>query len=106
MEPKPTIGRIVHYTLSESDAEQINRRRTTGHSIKDRIDHDRWPLGAQAHIGNPVFVGQVIPAVVVNQFGDGSTLNLHCLLDGNDTFWALSRLEGGQPGNWCWPPRV
>ena len=29
----PTIGRIVHYRLSEDDAAQINRRRTTGHSI-------------------------------------------------------------------------
>ena len=25
--PIPTVGRIVHYTLSESDAEAINRRR-------------------------------------------------------------------------------
>ena len=61
----PTIGRIVLYTLSEQDAVQINRRRTIGSAIADRLAYDRgdlmmkaWPTGAQAHIGNDAKEGQ------------------------------------------------
>jgi len=48
--------------------------------------------------------GEQYPAVVVRTFG-GTTVNLHVLLDGNDTYWATSRMEGDDPGQWSWPPR-
>ncbi|MGW4403445.1 hypothetical protein ACWEJ6_05415 [Nonomuraea sp. NPDC004702] len=32
--------------------------------------------------------------------------NLQVHLDGNDTYWVTSRIEGGQPGTWHWPPRA
>lgn len=95
----PTLGRIVHYVLSEADAEAVNRRRddfdtaTPGHT------------GLQAHVGNRAEAGQVFPATVVRTFG-GDAANLQVSLDGTDTYWATSRQEGDQPGTWCWPPRV
>jgi len=35
-----TVGRIVHYRLSEDDGYQVNRRRTSGAAIAERL-----PLG-------------------------------------------------------------
>lgn len=101
----PTLGRIVIYTLSQSDAEQINRRRTDTYSIKTMVDNDKWPSGAQAHIGNTVSEWNKFPAVVVRTFG-GEYCNLQVLLDGNDTFWASSRCEGFGPNTWSWPERI
>jgi hypothetical protein len=111
-----TIGRTVHYTLNAQDAIEINRRRTTGREIADRIqskivnpqggsDVVAWPVGAQAHIGNNAEAGQVYPAVSVRVWSPGMA-NLQVLLDGNDVYWATSRHEGTEPGTWAWPPRA
>jgi hypothetical protein len=89
----PSLGRIVHYRLSEHDVAEIDRespRRTGG-------------VGVQR---NPVSVGQVYPAQVVATFGSGTTANLAVQLDGAAQHWATSRVEGDSPGTWCWPPRV
>jgi hypothetical protein len=103
-----TIGRTVLYTLTPSDAEQINRRRTTGTAIAERI---KWPLGAQAHIGNSAYAEESYPMVVVrvwpDEFGPGIPgVNGQVLLDGNDTFWVTSAKEGMEPGTWHWPVRT
>lgn len=41
---------------------------------------------------------------------DAGTVNLQVYLDGNDTYWATSRVraenETGEQGQWHWPPRV
>lgn len=105
-----TIGRIVLYKLTEQDAAQINRRRTTGNSIADRIKEEKWPLGAQAHIGNYATVGEIYPMIVsrvwLNEFGaDIHGINGQVLLDGNDTLWVASAREGELPGQWAWPKR-
>lgn len=102
-----SLGRTVHYTLSEEDAKQINRRRTNGGHIAERMKTEppQWPAGAQAHIGNDVEAGQVYPAVAVRVWSAGYA-NFQVSLDGNDTYWATSRTEGTQPGTWAWPPRV
>lgn len=113
-----TLGRTVYYMLSEEDAKQINRRRTSGGSIAARMKNAippqegqnsdtiyGWPAGAQAHIGNEVEAGQVYPAVAVRIWSTGCA-NFQVSLDGNDTYWATSRTEGTQPGTWAWPPRV
>ena len=85
---KPSIGRIVHYTLSKYDVDVIqNRRKEDG------------------TYGNAVREGDVYPAVVVRTF-HGESINAQVLLDGPDSFWACSRNEGDQPGTWAWPPRV
>jgi len=111
----PTIGRIVLYTLSAQDAEQINRRRTTGTAIAERMSYDSgdpmmkaWPAGAQAHIGNEAREGQTVPATVVAVWSD-TCVNLHCLLDGTDAYWATSRNLGNEMnvnGFWLWPTRA
>lgn len=109
----PSPGRIVHYMLTAQDAEQINRRRTTGRNIADRIQAEKWPLGAQAHIGNQAAEGDVYPAMIVRVFqpSDVGTSNLQVFLDGNDIFWATSRGQVApdstdKKGLWFEPPRV
>lgn len=96
-----TIGRIVLYTLTEQDAAEINRRRTTSSKIADSV----WPLGAQAHLGNSVEAGQVYPMIVTKIWSAGC-VNGQVLLDGNDCLWATSATEGEQGHQWHWPPRV
>ena len=91
-----TIGRIVHYTLTEQDASLISSRRAA----------QAFPAGIVGR-HNAVSPGDTYPAMVVRTFG-GSGANLRVLLDGDDTYWATSRTEGepGEQGRWVWPPRV
>lgn len=101
--PEPTIGRIVHYKLDPLDVEHISRRR-----VANAIEAAAWPAGAQAHVGNPVKVGQVIPMIVTSvwpdEYGPGIYgVNGQCLLDGNDSFWVTSKQNGTDPGMWSWP---
>lgn len=104
----PTVGRIVYYRLDNNDAEAINRRRTTGNSIAERIAAGQWPIGAQAHIGNSVSAGDVFPAIVVRVLPNDN-LNLKVMLDGSDDYWATTRPQSLEPepqmGTWNWPPR-
>jgi hypothetical protein len=96
-----TKGQMVMYVLSAKDAQEINRRRTSGHSIGERIQRAVWPLGAQAHIGNDVREGQTFPGIVVEDFPGSpeaqtdQAVNLQVWLDGTDVFWATSRHEDG-----------
>lgn len=85
---KPTIGRIVHYTLTQADADAIQKRRTEAVTT-----------------ANMTAAEQTYPAIVVRTFG-GPAANLQVLLDGPDTYWATSRAEGDGAGFWAWPPRV
>jgi len=103
------IGRIVHYVVSESDAESINRRRTTIGAIAQRIESETWPLGAQAHVGNPVRAGEVYPLVVTRVWGgtSESLVNGQLLLDGTDVLWLTSVGYNADRvrGTWHWPHR-
>ncbi|MET9396301.1 hypothetical protein [Kitasatospora sp. NPDC002965] len=97
----PTAGRIVHYTLTQSDADTVNRRRA-GRAVRDRIDVDT--------LGNRAAAGDVYPATIIRVW-PGATArslpmcNLQIHLDGVDAHWATSRVEGTDPGTWAWPPR-
>jgi len=113
----PSVGRIVHYMLSESDAEQINRRRTSSQDISRRIEAEAWPLGAQAHIGNRAEAGQVYPMLIVRVWSatpdEVTSVQGQVFLDGNDVFWATSRSQvpsdisdDQKQGRWFAPPRV
>jgi hypothetical protein len=97
-------GRIVHYVLTEQDVKAINRRRT-GQNIS-HVDPS-WPKGAQAHIGNDVQACEHVPAIVVrvwDRTGPTGTVNLQCLLDGNDQLWVTSTQysDGKEPRTWHW----
>lgn len=94
---QPTIGRVVHYRLSDQDEQRI-------------IDRQNRPLpDGRSPLANSVRAGDVFPAVIVRVW-DATTeaplCNLHVLLDGELTHWATSRPEGTDPGTWSWPPRV
>lgn len=92
----PFIGQIVLYQLTEQDVNQINRRRTTGKSIAERIALQLWPIGAQAHIGDEVEPGQTFPMVIVRIHYMGLSelsVNGQVLLDGNDVLWVQDKRE-------------
>lgn len=103
---QPSLGRIVLYTLNDQDAQRINRRRTDGDSIRERMEMSdlHWHAGAQAHIGNSASPGEEFPAIVVAV--SGSTVSAQVFLDGNDVLWVKSIDEGTGEGTWRWPPRV
>ncbi len=113
---KPSIGRTVIFKITDQQAQEINRRRTTRASIADRIKdaaptHDKWPIGAQAHIGNIAHTGEEFPLVIVrvwpDEFGAGKPgVNGQAFLDGNDSLWVTSAGEGSEDGQWHWPERV
>ena len=96
---EPIVGTIVYYRLTANDSEEINRRRTSSGSVRERLKRDQWTQGTQAHIGNDTREGEILPLVIVrvwpNEFGTGfSGINGQVLLDGNDTFWVTSIQEG------------
>ncbi|MBP2208177.1 hypothetical protein JOJ86_005903 [Rhodococcus percolatus] len=101
---KPSIGRIVHYTLSEQDAEAINKRRS---DFQKHLKSEGYgDTGYIAHYGNDARAGDVYPALIVRVW-DGDLVNLSVQLDGTDTYWATSRHEGvGLHNHWVWPPRA
>lgn len=105
-EQTPSIGRIVHYTLSEGDAETINHRRADAEVHRDY--HRANANGVQVHVGNAVLPGQTYPMVITRVWGDqsSSAVNGQVLLDGNDTYWATSATVGEGGGHFAWPTRV
>jgi hypothetical protein len=104
-----TMGRIVMYKLSELDVTHIMRRRTTPTQIAVMIGEGTWPMGAQAHIGNAVAPGQVVPLLVTTvqePVQDVQRVNGQCILDGTDTLWVIGVLEGTENGSWAWPVKA
>lgn len=100
---RPSIGRIVHYKLSEEDAAQINRRRITRENIAQNIKAGLWPLGAQAHIGHVAERGDVLP-MIITRVEDAMNVNGQVFLDGNDTLFVAVVGEGENiEGCWQWP---
>ena len=97
---KPSIGRIVHYILTEKDAREVNRRRVAV------TNDERWPPGAQAHVGNPVHAGEHVPMIVCFIFVDDDLVNGQVFLDGSDSLWQSSVEEGTGLGTWHWPERI
>jgi hypothetical protein len=97
----PSIGRIVHYTLTAEDAECVNRRRTSPEQNRPR----------GTHVGNPAHAGQIVPLIIttvwVDEYGPGNYgVNGQVLLDGNDSLWITSASQGDGEGQWHEPPRI
>lgn len=101
MNPVPTIGRTVHYTLSEVDAAEINKRRDDWADFRASAGD----TGFQAYVGNKAEAGQVYPMMIVRTWGatPGSAVNGQVFLDGNDVLWVTSRSVGDGPGHFAWP---
>lgn len=79
----PTIGRIVVYKLTTHDLDAIRAQGSN----------------------NPNNGALEAPAVVVRVFGE-NCVNLRVLVDGKESLWATSRLQGDGEGQWQWPSRV
>lgn len=107
--PVPTIGRVVHYKLSEQDAAAINARRKGAQNLNGAgVTLASQDLGAQIHSGNAVEAGDVYPMIITRAWGDQPTsaVNGQVLLDGNDTLWVTSVSLGLGERHFHWPPRV
>lgn len=100
MDQKISLGRVVHYTLTKQDADEINRRR-------DGFIAEGWPATAQRHVGNQVNAGDVFPLIVTRVWdAETGSFNGQLMLDGSDTLWITSAVQGEGEGYWFWPPRV
>lgn len=98
------LGAILLYTLTAKNAEQINRRRTSGAAIQRQLSRNppEWPAGAQAHIGADVAEGDVCPLMVTKIWPSGR-VNGKVFLDGNDVLWVTdiaARTSDQQSGAW------
>ncbi|MFD3835300.1 hypothetical protein ACFWWC_03460 [Streptomyces sp. NPDC058642] len=95
--PAVTEGDVVLYRLTEGDVAHINPWRKDFHQNGSADSR----LGFIGHIGNWVQAGDVCPAIVVRVHAESTvTCNLRVLLDGSDAYWATSRAEGEDPGQW------
>lgn len=99
---QPSVGRIVHYKIGDGDLALIDSH-APQHRKGTRLDGVEFDIYQR----NSVHAGQVYPALVVAVFDPSTTtVNLMVQLDGYGQYWATSRVEGDQPGNWSWPARV
>jgi hypothetical protein len=101
---RPTIGRIVIYTLTDDDVKRINSRRADASSG----GAGGARTGYVVHSGNQVEVGDAYPMIITRVWGTSpdSAVNGQVLLDGNDTLWATSVSEGEGPHTYAWPVRA
>lgn len=102
----PTPGRVVEYTLTEQDAEQIMRRRNDAKAAlaAGTVGNTGFVL----HFGNDVAAGETYPLVITRAWGDkaDSAVNGQVLLDGNDTLWVTSVSQGEGERKFRQFPRV
>ena len=94
----PVIGDMTVYAMSSYNANEVNARR------KDANDRLPWyhalKPGAQMHKGNPVTAGDCFPMMITRVWGVAPTsaVNGQVFLDGNDTLWVTSVVQGDGEG--------
>ena len=94
---EPSVGRIVHYALDDSDVAAVRTERRRSN------DTDR---------GTPVQAGELVALIVTAVWPEITghdtrfQVNGQALLDGNDSLWVTMASEGSGPGCWRWPARV
>lgn len=102
---KPTLGRIVHYSLSPADVEEINAAR----SEYDPVSRSHLP--PQDSRGDAPSCGDVVPMIITKVTPAAGVLpevvNGQAILDGSDSLWikGAPASEKPEPGHWTWPPR-
>lgn len=84
-----SLGRIVHYALSNSDVQRASVARASRN---------------ESHIGAAHAVGDLVPLIITHVFEAG--VNGQAFLDGNDTLWIVDAPEGAEMGTWRWPELV
>ena len=99
-QPPITIGRVVHYCMSESDCSMVKQQRLlNGQTSNGGV------------LGNSPHPGDILAAIAVRVWSNNDA-NLKVLLDGPDTYWVTSRVidvtDGAEPspGSWRWPTRT
>lgn len=99
----PSVGRIVHITISEAMAEEIDKNknlRNTQVYFKSRSSFE----------GNPVESGDIYPMIITKVWSDEPIENTlvqgQIFLDGNYAYWASSVKQGTENGQWFEPPKV
>ena len=102
----PSVGRLVHYTLTADDAKQVNKRRKDATANRQSIIDAA--LGYVAHVGNEATEGDVYPMLIVRCWGTTpeSSVNGQVFLDGTDSLWVTSVGQGDGLRQWHEPPRV
>lgn len=92
MQQTPSIGRIVHYMLTNAQALAINEERKA--SVGDKR-------------GTLCLAGDVFPMIItrVHQFMPQG-INGQVFLDGDDSWMITHATEGTGPGQWHWPQAV
>ena len=90
------IGRMVLYRLTARDAERTNMRREDALHNRGKMREER--PGFQAHVGNHVSEGEIVPMVFTK--ASHGAVNGQAFLDGSDSLWVVAVEEGDQPGQW------
>ncbi|MEA4981410.1 MAG: hypothetical protein VB066_01705 [Paludibacter sp.] len=78
---KPAIGRIVTYTTSDSDKNQMK---------------------AAGAISGGCNVQDKLPAIITAVWSE-TCVNLKVICDGNLELWKTSSIQGDEPYCWNWP---
>lgn len=97
----------MHYTLSSENAHNINKRRI---QARDRVDIKGGEIPAWH--GNAVQEGDVYPMLITRLWTESpkedSPVQGQVFLDGNDSLWVTSVLQGEGVCRWADPnpPRV
>ncbi len=96
---KELVGTTVLYCLSEADAKEINFRYEMSHMLRKHFRN--YVPGNQAHVGNMVCVGEILPMIIIKAWSE-TCVNGKVLLDGNDDLWITSvELKSeGTLGSW------
>jgi hypothetical protein len=91
--PKPSIGRLVHYRLTDKQAREIT---------EECVGYMGFGQGRR-HLGN-----QTLPLLITAIHASTGTVYGQVFVDGKGVIYVQEVREGGpgEPGTWSWPERA